>query len=79
MADDVAEQISRAHLAWLRHDDQTEAICRTWAEWFEGYDVPRRAPGWQIIAPYRQDRRAIRVAELTAGVVGGYEVPPGFE
>jgi amidase len=35
--------------------------------------------GMQIVAPYLEDRRAIRVAELTSDVVGGYEVPPGFE
>lgn len=35
--------------------------------------------GMQIVAPYLQDRRAIRVAELVSGIVGGYEVPPGFE
>jgi amidase len=34
--------------------------------------------GMQIVAPYLHDRRAIRVAELMADVVGGYEVPPGF-
>jgi amidase len=32
--------------------------------------------GMQIAAPYLHDRRAIRVAELLADVVGGYEVPP---
>jgi amidase len=35
--------------------------------------------GMQIVAPYLHDRRAIRVAELMADVVGGYEVPSGFE
>jgi amidase len=35
--------------------------------------------GMQVIAPYLHDRRAIRVAGLAAEVVGGYEVPPGFE
>jgi amidase len=35
--------------------------------------------GMQIVAPYLQDRRAIRVAELAADVLGAYEVPPGFE
>jgi amidase len=35
--------------------------------------------GMQIVAPYLQDRRAIRVAELVSEIVGGYEVPPGFE
>jgi amidase len=35
--------------------------------------------GMQIIAPYLHDRRAIRVAELAEDLVGGYEVPPGFE
>ena len=34
--------------------------------------------GMQIVAPYLQDRRAIRVGELAADVVGGYQVPPGF-
>ncbi len=34
--------------------------------------------GMQIAAPYLQDRRAIRVAELLGEIVGGYEVPPGF-
>jgi amidase len=35
--------------------------------------------GMQIVAPYLQDRRAIRVAELVAEIVGGYEPPPGFQ
>jgi amidase len=35
--------------------------------------------GMQIVAPYLQDRRAIRVAELVSEIVGGHEVPPGFE
>jgi amidase len=35
--------------------------------------------GMQVIAPYLHDRRAIRVAGLVSEVVGGYEVPPGFE
>jgi amidase len=35
--------------------------------------------GMQIVAPYLHDRRAIRVAELAGDVLGGYEVPPGFE
>jgi amidase len=35
--------------------------------------------GMQVIAPYLQDRRALRVACLVSEVVGGYEVPPGFE
>ena len=35
--------------------------------------------GMQIVAPYLRDRRAIRVAEIIGEVVGGYEVPPGFE
>ena len=34
--------------------------------------------GMQIVAPYLHDRRAIRVAELAAEVLGAYEVPPGF-
>ena len=35
--------------------------------------------GMQIIAPYLHEHRAIRVAELLSEIVGGYEVPPGFE
>jgi amidase len=35
--------------------------------------------GMQVVAPYLQDRRAIRVGELVSEVVGGYAVPPGFE
>ena len=35
--------------------------------------------GMQVAAPYLQDRRAMRVARLVSEVVGGYEVPPGFE
>ncbi len=34
--------------------------------------------GMQIVAPYLHDRRAVKVAELLAEIVGGYEVPPGF-
>jgi len=138
MPEEVAEQIARSHLDWLRHDEQRAAFRRRWAEWFEGYDV-LLAPAWcsppfehdhegnmmdrvvmvngeprnhfelsqwlmlvnllnlpstmipigrtaaglpvgmQVIAPYLHDRRAIRVAGLAAEVVGGYEVPPGFE
>jgi hypothetical protein len=33
----------------------------------------------QVVAPYLQDRTAIRVAERSAEVVGGYAVPLGFE
>jgi amidase len=35
--------------------------------------------GMQVVAPYLQDRRAMRSAALVSEVVGGYEVPPGFE
>jgi amidase len=35
--------------------------------------------GMQIVAPYLHDRRAIRVAQLAEDVLGGYEIPPGFE
>jgi amidase len=35
--------------------------------------------GMQVIVPYLHDRRAIRVARLLRDVVGGYDVPPGFE
>jgi len=34
--------------------------------------------GMQVVAPYLQDRRAVRVAELVSEITGGYEVPPGF-
>jgi amidase len=137
MPDDVAEQISGSHLAWLRRDEQRASLRARWAEWFEDYDV-LLAPAWcapafehghaggmterwidvngeartpyeisqwlmmvnvvllpcvvvpigrtpaglpvgmQIVAPYLEDRRAIRVAELVADVAGGYDVPPGF-
>jgi len=138
MPDDVAEQISRSHLQWLRNDEARTAIQQDWADWFSGYDV-LLAPAWsapafehdhsgsmidrvvmvngeprnhfelswwlmvvnltnhpsvmtpigrtaaglpvgmQVIAPYLHDRRAIRVADLVSEVVGGYDVPPGFE
>ena len=138
MPDDVAEQISRSHLEWLRNDERRVALQRQWAAWFESFDV-LLAPAWcsppfehdhegnmmdrvvmvngvprnhfelsqwlmmvnllnlpstmtpigrtaaglpvgmQVIAPYLHDRRAIRVAGLVSEVVGGYEVPPGFE
>jgi amidase len=35
--------------------------------------------GVQVVAPYLQDRRAMRVAALVSEVVGGYEIPPGYE
>jgi amidase len=37
--------------------------------------------GMQIVAPWYHERRAIRAAQLLeqAGVIGGYEPPPGFE
>src|SRR5262249_5030921 len=138
MPDEVAEQISRSHLDWLRHDERRAALQRQWAAWFEGFDV-LLAPAWctppfehdhegnmmdrvvmvngvprnhfelsqwlmlvnllnlpatmtpigrtrgglpvgmQVIAPYLHDRRAISVAGLVSEVVGGYEVPPGYE
>jgi amidase len=34
--------------------------------------------GIQIVAPYLQDRRAIRAAQLAEAVLGGYTPPPGF-
>jgi amidase len=34
--------------------------------------------GMQIVAPWYHERRAIRAAQLLAGVTGGYDVPPGF-
>lgn len=138
MPDDVGDQISGSHLAWLRADERRAAVQRTWAEWFHAYDVlllpawatppfehdqvgnmldrvvmvngqprnhfeishwlmivnvtdhpaltvpiGRRAAalpvGMQVVAPYLQDRRAIRVAEPAAEVLGAYEVPPSFE
>ena len=138
MPDDVADQISGSHRAWLRADAERAALRERWAEWFAGYDVllgpawcvpafehghtggmierwlmvngEARTPleisqwlmlvnlvhlpsvmvpigrtaaglpvGMQVIAPYLHDRRAIRVGELVSELVGGYEVPPGFE
>ena len=35
--------------------------------------------GMQVIAPYLHDRRAIAISGLVSDVIGGYEVPPGFE
>jgi amidase len=137
MPDDVADQISGSHLAWLRHDEQRAALRQRWADWFADYDVlltpawctptyenghtggmmerfvvvngKARTPfeisrwlmvenvahlpavvvpigrtaaglpvGMQIVVPYLQDRRAIRVAELVSEIAGGYVVPPGF-
>jgi amidase len=138
MPEDFGEQISGTHRQWLRSDEKRAAFRRSWAEWFEQYDV-LLAPAWsvppfphdqegdmisrtilvngtpqnhfeislwlmlvnlvnlpsvvvpigrtsaglpvgmQIIAPYLWDRRAIRVAELVEALIGGYEVPPGFE
>jgi amidase len=138
MPEEVAEQISRSHLEWLRHDEERVALRRRWAGWFEDFDV-LLAPAWctppfehdhtgdmtqrvvivnsvprnhlelsywlmlvnlinqpsamvpigrtgtglpvgmQVIAPYLHDRHAIRVAELASEVLGGYDVPPGFE
>jgi amidase len=34
--------------------------------------------GMQIVAPFLQDRRAVRAAQLVEEILGGYEVPPGF-
>ncbi len=34
--------------------------------------------GMQIVAPYLQDRRAVRAAQLVEPVLGGYAPPPGF-
>jgi amidase len=34
--------------------------------------------GMQIVAPYLQDRRAVRAAQLAEAVLGGYTPPPGF-
>jgi amidase len=135
---DRADEFAGRHRAWLRSDEQRAALRRTWAEWFEHYDVllsPVMATpaiehdqvgdivdrvvtvngetrghldivqwmmvanvtylpsavvpigrtaaglpvGMQVVAPYLHDRRAMRVARLASDVVGGYEVPPGFE
>ena len=35
--------------------------------------------GIQNVAPYLEDRTAIRFAKLLGDVIGGYEPPPGFE
>jgi amidase len=35
--------------------------------------------GLQVVAPYLEDRTAIDVARRAAEVVGGFEVPPGFQ
>jgi hypothetical protein len=32
----------------------------------------------QIVAPFLHDRRAVRAAQLSTPVLGGYAVPPGF-
>jgi amidase len=34
--------------------------------------------GLQIVAPYLEDRTAIRFAELLAAEIGGFQAPPGF-
>jgi amidase len=34
--------------------------------------------GMQIVAPFLHDRRAVRAAQLSTPVLGGYAVPPGF-
>lgn len=34
--------------------------------------------GMQIVAPFLHDRRAVRAAQLSTPVVGGYTTPPGF-
>jgi amidase len=34
--------------------------------------------GMQLVAPFLHDRRAVGAAQLVEGVLGGYEVPPGF-
>jgi amidase len=34
--------------------------------------------GMQIVAPYLQDRRAVRAAQLVEPALGGYTPPPGF-
>jgi amidase len=49
MPDDVADQVSGSHLAWLHADDERAALRRRWAEWFAGYDV-LLAPGWSMPA-----------------------------
>jgi amidase len=35
--------------------------------------------GIQVVAPMFHDRRTVRVADLLTQLVGGYQVPPGFE
>ncbi len=35
--------------------------------------------GVQIVAPYLEDRTAIDIARRMAGVIGGFEPPPGYE
>ena len=53
MPDDIAEQVSRSHLEWLRHDEERAAFRRRWAEWFQGYDV-LLAPAW-CTPPFEHD------------------------
>jgi amidase len=52
--DDAADRISGSHLTWLRHDEQRAALRKTWAEWFERYDV-LLAPVWST-PPFVHDQ-----------------------
>jgi amidase len=52
MPDELADQISGTHLAWLQSEETRTAIRRRWAEWFAGYDV-LLAPVW-CTPPFEQ-------------------------
>jgi amidase len=130
-------QTPGSHRDWLEAEKHRAALNRTWAEWFEQYDlllcpviatppfphvregkimdrtitvggesrslvsavswpgligvlglpaaavpIGRTAAGlpvgMQIVAPFLHDRRAVRAAQISTPVLGGYTTPPGF-
>jgi amidase len=81
----VAERVvtvngeQRNHLDILRWMMLFNVVCVPSAVAPIGRTAAGLPVGMQVVAPYLHDRRAMRVARLVSEVVGGYEVPPGFE
>ena len=62
-------------LFWMSFSSLTGLPCTVAPVGFTGEGLP---VGVQIIGPYLEDATPIHVADLMAGVVGGYVKPEGF-
>jgi amidase len=74
MPEEVADQVSGTHLAWLRHDAARTAIRRRWAEWFASFDV-LLAPAW-CTPPFEQGQSS---GMLDRAIVVNGEARTAFE